>query len=68
MKTKKISLEERIELVKIYVNSYSRLLAIDLVNESVYSEFELKQIKDWMRYLKNTCEMHNLVFSTVLLI
>lgn len=66
MKTKKLNLAQRLELAKSNLHSWQRIEALDLAN-GLNGDYERKHVKQFATYIKNTCEMHGLTFSTLLL-
>lgn len=69
MKTKKLNLKGRIELAKWQIDYAQKELETDLLKFGVKSgsvEWDLLQIEQWSRYLKNTCKMHGLEFNILL--
>lgn len=68
MKTEKLNLNERIEKASTFVKCYLRFMAMDIAYHGYVDDLDVQRTKYWLRYLKNTCEMHGLTFSTILLI
>lgn len=66
MKTKKLNFVQRLEVAKRNLNSWQKMHAVACAY-GVSDEFERKQIKQFATYIRNTCEMHGLEFSALLL-
>lgn len=67
MKTKKLTLKERLEKAQENLHCYQRLLAMDLIYNYKYSvEYDMKRIKQYANYIKNTCGMHNIEYRFLL--
>lgn len=68
MKTKKLNLAQRILLAKWHIEYAQKELKDDLLKFGVKSasvEWDLLHIEQWSRYLRNTCEMHDLEYKLV---
>lgn len=67
MKTKKLTLKERLEKAQENLHYFQRLLAMDLVDNYKHSaEYDMKRIKQYANYIKNTCKMHDIEFRFLL--
>lgn len=66
MKTKKLNLNERLELAKQNLHCWQRMEALGLASGR-NADYERTQVKQFAIYIKNTCDMHGLNFSTLLL-
>lgn len=67
MKTKKLTLKERLEEAQDVLHLYQRLLAIDLINNHTpCAEYDMKRIKQYANYIKNTCKMHDIEYIYLL--
>lgn len=70
MKTKKMNLHQRLETAKRNIEWYKKELCMDLImygEKSASVEWDIKGLKQWTKYVKNTCDMHGYVFSVLLL-
>lgn len=66
MKTKKLNLAQRLEIAKENLHYWQKIEASELVRGKS-GEWERKQIKQFAAYIKNTCDMHGIMFSIILL-
>lgn len=65
---KKINLQQRITKAQWEIHYYQKELCLDLVYDNSYSiEYDLHKLKLWTNYLRNTCLMHGIHFSKMLL-
>lgn len=68
MKTKKLTLVKRLEKAQSNLQRWQRELTLDLVGNYKYSvELDIRRIKQYANYIKNTCEMHNIDYRYLLL-
>ena len=65
---KKINLKQRITKAQSEIQYYQKELCFDLIYDNTYYiEFDLHKLKLWTNYLRNTCLMHGINFSKMLL-
>lgn len=70
MKTKKMNLNERLLQAQRNVRCYETELCLDLIKfgeKSGSVEWDINQLKNWVKYIKNTSEMHGITFNVLLL-
>ena len=65
---KKLNLQQRIELARWEIQYHQKELCLDLIHNFTYStERDIYKLKIWSNYLRNTCLMHGIDFSKMLL-
>ena len=65
---KKLNLKERITKAQWEIQFYQKELCLDLVYDNTYSiEYDIHKLKLWSNYLRNTCLVHGIHFSKMLL-
>lgn len=69
---KKLNLQQRITKATQEIQYHQKELCLELIGKQEwYTELEIawriKQLKLWTNYLRNTCLMHGLHFSKMLL-
>lgn len=68
MKTKELNLSKRLNKAQKNLHYWQKELCLDLLHNNKYSvEYDLRQIENYIRYMKNTCIMHDYPFSALLL-
>ena len=65
---KKLNLQQRIDKATQEIHYHQKELCLDLIYDCPYSiEYDIHELKLWTNYLRNTCEMHGIRFSKMLL-
>lgn len=65
---KKLTLKQRIISAQWEIQFYQKELCLDLVYDNTYSiEYDIHKLKLWTNYIRNTCLMHGINFSKMLL-
>ena len=65
---KQLNLQQRIEKARWEIQYHQKELCLDLIYNSSYCiEYDLHKLKLWSNYLRNTCLMHGINFSKMLL-
>ena len=65
---KKINLQQRITKAQGEIQYHQKELCLDLIYDNTYSiEYDMHKLKLWTNYLRNTCLMHGIHFSKMLL-
>ena len=65
---KKLNLQERITKATDTIQFYQKASCMDFAREiDVMAEFRFARMKRWTIYLRNTCMMHGIPFSKMLL-
>lgn len=65
---KNFNLQQRIEKARLEIQYHQKELCLDLVHNCKYSvEYDIDKLKLWTNYLRNTCLMHGIHFSKMLL-
>lgn len=65
---KKLNLQQRINKATQEIHYYQKELCLDLIYNYTYSiEDDTIKLKQWTNYLRNTCLMHGIHFSKMLL-
>ena len=67
MKTK-LNLKQRITKAQWEIQFWQKELCLDLIDDNTYSiEYDLHKLKLWTNYQRNTCLMHGIHLSKMLL-
>ena len=65
---KKLNLKQRIDFATTEIHYHQKQLCMDLAYNYNYSvEYDIHKLKLWTNYLRNTCLMHGIHFSKMLL-
>ena len=65
---KKLNLKQRITKAQWEIHYYQKELCLDLIYNNTYSvDYDIHRLTLWTNYLRNTCLMHGIHFSKMLL-
>ena len=65
---KKLNLQQRITKAQSEIQYYQKDLCLVLIhNYTYFIEEDIRKLKLWTNYLRNTCLMHGIHFSKMLL-
>lgn len=65
---KKLNLQQRINKATQEIQYHQKELCLDLIyNHPCSIEYDIDKLKLWTNYLRNTCLMHGIHFSKMLL-